>query len=1278
VAGNTDDPNDPVDPDSIDLLAIKYDYAGNILGGTLFDDVDDSDAHAIAVNTSGDQFIAGYTTPRLNLDADFLVVTCEGEVLQSPSPFSATVHYTSVDLNWVSSNTPDEDGFYLERKIGACAGVDWTTGENQIYSGAAGSESYIDEGLNIGSTYCYRLQAYKSSGATSRWLEKEVTTTTPTPPSDLVAEVVNTTDIKLNWTDTTTTETGFRVVRCTGAGCDLNDLGDPTRTTFDVDAGVNTFTDTTGCPGETYSYQIQAYRDTIGNWETAFVNFTADLPTAGLAPPTALIKTDFAQTTVSLEWNDNSNDETFYHIERCTGTAAACDDSDFSDIGTVTSIYGNVMLLGMNEVSWNATPNQVLDDSGNDNHATSAGDANTGTDGIHDRRGELDGSGDYLTTSLEIDQSATSAGATMMAWVYPSTTSAGNHYLFSTENGSVGPENFNWGLLRNGATWYVDTGSGVTSTGIAVTEDQWQHIAVVFDPAGIRFYKNGIETAMAAPGNNDTSQAFTIGRRGILDQEYFDGYLDEVAVYDRPLTEVQVQTLMNDSVFEYDKARYADSTISYNEVYTYQVRAEKTVDPACTWDPAKTNELEVSTLPPPPTDFVATAVDSTRVIVDWTDNTADEDNFTLERCETASCTYADVTTTIAADAETYTDDSACGGTTYNYRIKGTDAVWTATLPSTVSETTTGPEGIDPTGLIVTDIWEEQAELEWNYLATDLTELKVGACDASGTCAAEGDYTVTTVSSSPLSGDILARWQFDEPDWQDGRPVLDSSGNGYHATAKNEVALVTPGKFGYGAGEFDGNDDYLSTPLNIDQSNSSSRITMEAWVFPTSTSSTPMRVISTENADNAYNWGFYQMGSYWYFNAGNTNNRSFGAVTLNDWNHLVVTYNPADPTEIRAYKNGVQTGTYSAIGYTTSDANVTIGRRAYADDQYFTGKIDEVIIYNRVLSPDEIMDRALNRTRHTVTGLTPNTLYNFRVWPYKNSTCAWADPFTNTFTEVTEFTDDIEATPPSNFNFTSSYVDTTQADFTWDDIASSETGYRVQRCLGDEATCTSSFVVDGAGAADWLLEASTTSYSDTTACNGLTYTYRVRAEKNDGPIWNSTWAYYEITTASAVAPGLNLTMVSESEVNITWDDFTPDEEQFILARCEGDQAVCDGSPPEEFEEVATVAGSALGFPSLHYRMDEDSWTDATPDVIDISRNDLHGQSYNGLTTVEAGKYDRAGHFDGIDDYISTPLNIDQSADSAGVTFEKLTVTHIFSVLITAVMTGEFCGTVLIGG
>ena len=108
------------------------------------------------------------------------------------------------------------------------------------------------------------------------------------------------------------------------------------------------------------------------------MDFAADLTTDSLAPPTLLVKKDFAQSTIYLEWNDNSNDETSFVIERCTGSGC----SGFGDLDTVTTIYGNVLLLGMNEASWAGSPttDEAIDYYGSANHGTAFGGARGRTD----------------------------------------------------------------------------------------------------------------------------------------------------------------------------------------------------------------------------------------------------------------------------------------------------------------------------------------------------------------------------------------------------------------------------------------------------------------------------------------------------------------------------------------------------------------------------------------------------------------------------------------------------------------------------------------------------------------------------------------------------------------------------------------------------------------------------------------------------------------------------------------------------------------------------------
>ncbi|MCK4359450.1 MAG: LamG domain-containing protein [Candidatus Cloacimonetes bacterium] len=75
-----------------------------------------------------------------------------------------------------------------------------------------------------------------------------------------------------------------------------------------------------------------------------------------------------------------------------------------------------------------------------------------------------------------------------------------------------------------------------------------------------------------------------------------------------------------------------------------------------------------------------------------------------------------------------------------------------------------------------------------------------------------------------------------------------------------------------------------------------------------------------------------------------------------------------------------------------------------------------------------------------------------------------------------------------------------------------------------------------------------------------------------------------------------------------------------------------------EAAADFSGEAIEGLVGYWKMDEDSWDGTVDEVIDISGYDNHGigeptnGTYNGPTTIAAGKYDRAGEFDGIDDYV----------------------------------------------
>lgn len=79
------------------------------------------------------------------------------------------------------------------------------------------------------------------------------------------------------------------------------------------------------------------------------------------------------------------------------------------------------------------------------------------------------------------------------------------------------------------------------------------------------------------------------------------------------------------------------------------------------------------------------------------------------------------------------------------------------------------------------------------------------------------------------------------------------------------------------------------------------------------------------------------------------------ITSNEWHHIAMTY---DGTTLTAYKDGASVGTDTGDLTHTTD-RLLIGTRDSLYSQYFDGIIDEVQIYNRALSAEEIRNLMSN-------------------------------------------------------------------------------------------------------------------------------------------------------------------------------------------------------------------------------------------------------------------------------------------------------------------------------
>ncbi len=160
--------------------------------------------------------------------------------------------------------------------------------------------------------------------------------TPPAAPSSLTATAVSSSQINLSWADNSS-EVGFKIERCTGAGCS-NFAQIAT-----VGANVTSYANTGLTASTSYSYRVRAYNLTgdsdYSNTASAVTQAAPALPAA----PTNLTATPVSKSQINLTWTDNANNETGFRIERCKGSTC----TNFAQIATVganVTSYANIKL----------------------------------------------------------------------------------------------------------------------------------------------------------------------------------------------------------------------------------------------------------------------------------------------------------------------------------------------------------------------------------------------------------------------------------------------------------------------------------------------------------------------------------------------------------------------------------------------------------------------------------------------------------------------------------------------------------------------------------------------------------------------------------------------------------------------------------------------------------------------------------------------------------------------------------------------------------------------
>lgn len=215
------------------------------------------------------------------------------------------------------------------------------------------------------------------------------------------------------------------------------------------------------------------------------------------------------------------------------------------------------------------------------------------------------------------------------------------------------------------------------------------------------------------------------------------------------------------------------------------------------------------------------------------------------------------------------------------------------------------------------------------------------------------------TNGTLSQGLVGYWSFDGSDMA-GVTAYDRSGQGNNGTLINGPTR-TFGKIGQ-ALYFDGVNDYVDagTASSFPFIQNTAIFTISLWVKFVDYKTVPQYFMGSTPTcgDKGFYFGENAVGQlHFEIEAGacpgGMASDVLGVINNNNWNHIVVTGNG---TNIVFYVNGVSyagSGTMGAPGSGDSTRSLNIGQINNFGSSLFNGTIDDVRIYNRVLSPDEI-------------------------------------------------------------------------------------------------------------------------------------------------------------------------------------------------------------------------------------------------------------------------------------------------------------------------------------
>lgn len=499
-----------------------------------------------------------------------------------------------------------------------------------------------------------------------------------------------------------------------------------------------------------------------------------------------------------------------------------------------------------------------------------------------------------------------------------------------------------------------------------INTGQWIHVAVTRSTAGqLRIYINGV---LDAAGNTILNAGIGTPNLRVGGKQnggnFFNGAIDDLRVWPYVRTQNQIRAGMSHS--------YPTGTAGLNNNFTLNENGGSSVTNIITGQPSALPNGASWTTRATTSSYSAYQWSNGATTPTITVNTAG--NYSVIVTDANGCTGTNTPMAVTVQSISATTAATiCAGSSTVLSASG--AVSYSWSPPTGLNTTVGSSvTANPTQTTTYTVTGQMASGCTATKQVTVTVIPAITLSASQLFVAPGGSTTLTASGStgytwsPATGldTTSGATVIATPTQTTTYTVTPATCSGNTRTIT--VTVLPEASAGNNVLDFDGNDDYVSIPVQT--SAVTANFTVDAWVKPTHATKT-MHVLSTRNGGN-FSFdiqltggnkihGDIGDGTSWLTTTADANFN----YAIDEWLHIIYVVSPND---YRIYANGNLVGIGSFTGTAMLYGGtrfMTIGRNT-GENTYFQGTMDNIRIYNTALDPAQITSNM--EGNYTTSGL----------------------------------------------------------------------------------------------------------------------------------------------------------------------------------------------------------------------------------------------------------------------------------------------------------------------